>query len=76
MSATTRAAHVMAFNAEGRSAGSFTARDRADWRRINREARERAGKGGTIFLYSASVDALTGKLRSVAATPTLHRQPA
>lgn len=70
---TTRAAHVMAFNAEGRHAGDFTARNRADWHRINREARERAGKDGTVFLYAATVQALTGKLASVAASPMIHR---
>lgn len=70
---TTRAAHMMAFTAEGQLAGYFTSRDRKDWQRDNREARERAGKGGTIFLYAASVNALTGKLIGVSATPALHR---
>lgn len=73
MTTTTRAAYVHAFTADGRNAGDFIARDRADWRRINREARERAGQLGTVFLYAATVNALTGRLISVAATPTLHR---
>ena len=73
MTNTTRAAHVMTFNAEGRHGGTFTARNRADWKRISREARERAGSNGTIMLYAASVAGLTGKVVSVAAIPTLLR---
>lgn len=70
---TTRAAHLMTFNADGRHGGNFTARTRADWKRISREARERAGANGTIMVYAATVATLTGKLVSVAAIPTLIR---
>jgi hypothetical protein len=70
---TTRAAHVIGFDDEGQHIGAFTMRDRADWSRGYRETRERAGEFGTILLYAATVDALTGKLLSVAAMPSIIR---
>lgn len=70
---TTRAAHLVTFNAEGRHGGTFTARTRADWKRAWREVRERAGLGGTVLTYAATVNALTGKLLSVSATPAVLR---
>lgn len=73
---TTRAAYLMTFTAAGKFGGQFTAYNRRDWKRMFREARERAGADGSVLLYSATVAAFTGKVLSVSATPKLLRAAA
>lgn len=71
----TRAAHIMAFNSEGRHVSTFTPLDGREWSRDFRASRANAGATGTVLVYAASVCRATGALYSVAASPTVLRAP-
>ena len=73
---TTRVAQIMTFDSNGRYAGQFNVRNRADWKRASREARERAGSNGTVLIAAATAARFTGRILSVAPNWDALRRPA